>query len=266
MPAKIAVNKRHVAHYISWKQGEHARSPATLHIIPIWEQVSDWRLKHSRASSKSVNASASRPASRSAAANAQMAVESKPVTAEAKISKPVKLGYTNVNYVLSISPASKVIQKQLEETQKQYMKTIEDKNKELETKFEMYQKGQATMLESIKKDKEEELRNLQRSIQTLQEGAQDDLRKKENELVKPELDKIYKAVNEVAKSNGFTHVFNSDQVLLYAEEESDITDLVLDKLGIKAPAAGDKMEDVVKPAAPATEKPAQGTKKPAGKK
>ena len=180
-----------------------------------------------------------------------------------KPAKATKIGYTNVNYVLSVSPASKVIQKQLEETQKQYLKTIEDKNKELETKFESYQKAQATMLESIKKDKEEELRNLQRSIQTLQENAQEDLRKKENDLVKPELEKIYKAVNEVAKENGFSHVLNSDQVLLYADEEYDVTELVMNKLGIKAPAEGDAKEETKTPAPSAPSTPAR---KPMGKK
>jgi len=195
----------------------------------------------------------------SLSANAQVSPESKPATAESKVGKPVRIGYTNVNYVLSISPASKIIQKQLEETQKQYMKTIEDKNKELESKFEAYQKGQATMLESIKKDKEDELRTLQRSIQTLQENAQEDLRKKENELVKPELDKIYKAVNEVSKANDFTHVFNSDQVLLYAEEQSDITDLVLDKLGIKAPAPGETKVEDSRPTTPTSPKTSPGS-------
>lgn len=181
-----------------------------------------------------------------------------------KPAKATKIGYTNVNYVLSVSPASKVIQKQLEETQKQYLKTIEDKNKELETKFESYQKAQATMLESIKKDKEEELRNLQRSIQTLQENAQEDLRKKENDLVKPELEKIYKAVNEVAKENGFSHVLNSDQVLLYADEEFDVTELVMNKLGIKAAAEGTGKQDEQKTPAQAT--PTAPVRKPAGKK
>jgi outer membrane protein len=85
------------------------------------------------------------------------------------------------------------------------------------------------------------------------------------------LDKIYKAVNEVAKANNFTHVLNSDQVLLYAEEESDITDLVLDKLGIKAPAEGETKMDAPKSApAPASspDKPAGGPakKSPQGKK
>lgn len=196
---------------------------------------------------------------------AQPVTEQKTAATEAKAGKPVKIGYTNVNYILSISPASKVIQKQLEETQKQYLKTIEEKNKELEAKFESYQKGQGTMPEAIKKDREEELRTLQRSIQSLQENAQEDLRKKEQDLVKPELDKIYKAVNEVAKINGFTHVFNSDQVLLYAEEESDITDLVLNKLGIEEPKEGEakKDETPVKPVAPSAP---SAPKKSGGKK
>lgn len=185
-----------------------------------------------------------------------------PAKAQTDAPKPIKIGYTNVQYILSISPASKVIQKQLEETQKQYLKTIEDKNKELEAKFEAYQKAQATMLESIKKDKEEELRNLQRSIQNLQEGAQDDLRKKENELVKPELDRIYKAVGEVAKANGFTHIFNSDQVLLYAEENTDVTDLVLDKLGIKEPKEGEVKTDDGTKTTPAPVKVPTPLKKP----
>jgi len=180
-----------------------------------------------------------------------------------KPAKSLKIGYTNVNYVLSISPASKVIQKQLEETQKQYLKTIEDKNRELETKFEAYQKAQASMPEAIKKDKEEELRNLQRSIQTLQENAQEDLRKKENDLVKPELEKIYKAVNDVAKENGFSHVLNSDQVLLYADEDFDVTELVMNKLGIKAPAETDEKKEEGKPAPTGSGMP---LKKPSGKK
>lgn len=192
-------------------------------------------------------------------ASAQTGLE-KPATSEVKTSKPVKIGYTNASYILSISPASKIIQKQLEETQKQFLKTIEDKSKEFETKLEAYQKAQSTMLESIKKDKEEELRNLQSSIENLQRNAQEDLRKKENDLVKPELDKIYKAVNEVAKANNFTHVFNSDQVLLYADEESDLTDMVLDKLGIKAPVEGAEIPET-KPAPSPASTPAQ---KPAG--
>jgi len=57
-------------------------------------------------------------------------------------------------------------------------------------------------------------------------------------------------------------------VLLYAEEESDITDLVLNKLGIKAPVAGEKAEEpATKPApVPVQEKGSTPAKKPGNKK
>ena len=184
-----------------------------------------------------------------------------------KALKPVKIGYTNVNYILRLSPEIKAITSQLESTQKQYLKTIEEKKKELETKQEAYQKNASTMLESIRRDKEDELRNLYNSILNLQETAQEELKKKEEDLVKPELDKIYKAINDVSEANGFTHVFNSDQVLLYADEDSDITTLVMNKLGYKEPSESEapKANPVSAPAQRPATTP-QPAKKPAAPK
>ncbi len=175
----------------------------------------------------------------------------------------IKLGYTNVQYLLAASPQTKVIKSQLETASKQYEKAIQDKIKELEEKFAAYQKNEATMMESIKQDKQSELRNLEQSIRTLQENAQGELKNKESELVKPELDKIYAAINDVAKDNGFTFIFNSDQVLLYAAEGADATPLVLKKLGY--PELKD--EEPAKPAANATgaSAPKANTPAPSGK-
>jgi outer membrane protein len=184
---------------------------------------------------------------------------------EVKSTTP-KIGYTNVNYILSESPETKAITSQLEAAQKQYMKTIEDKSKELEEKTAAYQKAQSTMLESIRADKENELRNLYNSIKTLEQNASEDLKKRENELVKPELDKIYKAIEVVAKEKGFTHIFNSDQVLLYAIEDSDVTELVIEKLNYKKGGSAKPAESAPAPK-PATPTPAGpktigGQKKP----
>jgi len=176
-----------------------------------------------------------------------------------------KIGYTNVNYILSESPETKAITSQLEAAQKQYMKTIEDKSKELEEKTATYQKAQSTMLESIRADKESELRNLYNSIKTLEQNATEDLKKRENELVKPELDKIYKAIEEIAKEKGYSHIFNSDQVLLYATEDSDVTNMVIEKLNFKKGAPKSvETPGAPKPAMPAPAGPKQigGQKKP----
>ena len=148
---------------------------------------------------------------------------------------PLKIGYTNVQYILAASPQTKVIKSQLESASKQYEKAIADKMKDLEDKFAAYQKNEGTMMESIKQDKQNELRTLETSIRSLQENASTELKAKESELVKPELDKIYAGINEVAKANGFTYILNSDQVILYASEGGDVSAMVLKKLGYPEP-------------------------------
>jgi outer membrane protein len=186
------------------------------------------------------------------------------VTAAPVSSTPgvLKIGYTNVQYLLAASPQTKVIKSQLETAGKQYERVIQEKMADLEEKFATYQKTEASMMESIKQDKQNELRNLETSIRTLQENASTELKSKENELVKPELDKIYAGINEVAKANNYTFVLNSDQVVLYAAEGTDITALVLKKLGFPEPK-----DEETKPASGngATPPPAANKPKPSGK-
>lgn len=165
----------------------------------------------------------------------------------------VKIGYTNVQYLLSASPQTKIIKSQLETAGKQYEKAIQDKMKDLEDKFAIYQKNEGTMMESIKADKQNELRSLETSIRTLQESAQGELKQKETELVKPELDKIYEGINTVAKENAYTVILQGD-ALLYGNETMDVTDLVLKKLGYPKPK--EEADEPKAAKAPAAEKAA----------
>ena len=56
--------------------------------------------------------------------------------------------------------------------------------------------------------------------------------KKQEEIFNPVKDKIYKAIEEVAKKEGMQFVFDKsgDIILLYADPQYDITYKVLDKL------------------------------------
>jgi outer membrane protein len=57
---------------------------------------------------------------------------------------------------------------------------------------------------------------------------------KQNELLKPYYAKAKKAIEQVAKEKGYTHVLSSD-IFLVAPEADDISLLVLAKLNIKLP-------------------------------
>ncbi|OQX82369.1 MAG: hypothetical protein B6D64_00480 [Bacteroidetes bacterium 4484_276] len=104
---------------------------------------------------------------------------------------------------------------------------------ELENKFMEYQANQATMSNIIIQTKEREIQDLQARIEEFNQQAQQDLGEKEQELTAPIIEKARKAVEDVAKENGYTYIFNSTEgLLLYAAPNDDVMPLVKAKLGM----------------------------------
>jgi outer membrane protein len=159
----------------------------------------------------------------------------------AQAQAPLKIGYTDVQYVLAQMPESKQIESDLKIYNTQLEAQLKSKYADYQAKGEAYQKGSATMTDVVKADKEKELQGLQQSIQEFQQSAQQSLQQKQQTLLKPALDKLQKNIDLVADENGFTYVFNSDgggsPLLLHAPKDGDISDLVLKKMGITPGAA-----------------------------
>nr|WP_236668817.1 OmpH family outer membrane protein [Hymenobacter rubidus] len=159
----------------------------------------------------------------------------------AQAQAPLKIGYTDVQYVLAQMPESKQIESDLKAYNTQLEAQLKSKYADYQAKGEAYQKGEATMTDVVKADKQKELQTLQQSIQEFQQSAQQSLQQKQQTLLKPALDKLQKNIDLVADENGFTYVFNSDgggsPLLLHAPKEGDISDLVLKKMGITPGAA-----------------------------
>ena len=159
----------------------------------------------------------------------------------AQAQAPLKIGYTDVQYVLSQMTESKQIESDLKAYNTQLEAQLKSKYADYQAKGEAYQKAASTMTDVVKADKEKELQSLQQSIQEFQQSAQQSLQQKQQTLLKPALDKLQKNIDLVADENGFTYVFNSDgggsPLLLHAPKEGDISDLVLKKMGITPGAA-----------------------------
>jgi outer membrane protein len=152
--------------------------------------------------------------------------------------KSLKIGYTNVDYLLSQMPESKQIESELKTYKTQLDNQLQAKVKDFQEKYQAYEKGAATMTDVIRMDKEKQLQNLQEEIEEFQKNAQSSLQKKEVTLLQPALDKIQKNIDIVAKESGYTYVFNTDgglgttPILLHGPEEDNISDLILKKMGI----------------------------------
>lgn len=177
-----------------------------------------------------------------------------------------KIGYTNVDYVISKLPESKVMQNQLEVTKAQLDKALGETYKEAQEKYEAYQKNGANMTDVIRADKEKELQNLQTRIQEMQTNAQTSLQTKQQQLLEPILTKVNNAIQEVGKESGFLYILNMDAgagttpiILFAASEENNATPLIFKKLGVdpeKVEAAAPATAPGTAPAKPATTTPA----------
>lgn len=166
--------------------------------------------------------------------------------------QPLKIGYTNVEYILLQMPESKQIESELKTHSTQLENQLKTKYADYESKLQAYEKGAATMDKVVRDDKEKELMNLNSSIQEFQRSAQASLQQKEKSLVDPVIAKIDKAIKDVAKENGYTYVI-SNQALLAGPEDGDISPIVLKKLGVDPAKAQQTPEPAAtKPAATTT--------------
>jgi outer membrane protein len=86
----------------------------------------------------------------------------------------------------------------------------------------------------IKQTKEKEIADLQSRMEAFQQSAQQDISDQETKLTTPFIEKAKKAIQDVAKENGFTYIFNNvEGFLLYNEGGEDIMPLVKKKMGIQ---------------------------------
>ncbi len=152
---------------------------------------------------------------------------------------PVKVGHTSSTYILSQLPDTKKAQTELETVKTQLEKVLQEKSKTFQEKVERYQSAGQSMSQSVRESTEADLQKLQTELQELQGKSETTFMEKQQNLFTPLMEKVNKAIQDVGKEQGYMYIINSDTgsvgnpVLLYSgSEETDITNLVLKKLGV----------------------------------
>lgn len=143
-----------------------------------------------------------------------------------------KYGHVNVQEIFSVMPGGDSIRIKLENYQQELQDVYNTMMEEYQTKSEKYNREAGTMSPTIMKIRKQEISDLESRILEFQQNVQDELQTKQIELTQPFQDAIINAINEVAKENGFSYIFDSS-TLLYSGGGEDVSALVKKKLGIK---------------------------------
>jgi outer membrane protein len=151
-----------------------------------------------------------------------------------------KFGHIKSQELMLSLPESDQAKKALDAEQKSMTDQMETMNVELNNKYNDYQVNDKLPAgdpkkwsEIVKADKEKEITGLQQRIQEFRDGAATTLQTKQQELFNPIIEKVNKAIKDVAKENKFTYIFDVNTLLYFSEESIDITTMVKAKLAVK---------------------------------
>ncbi len=146
-----------------------------------------------------------------------------------------KLAHINVDELLSLMPETKTAETDIQAYAAQLQKDLEDMQAEAQAKYQNLIANQNNWTALRVQKEQEELQAIGQRMEEYQQQAQQDLQKKQMDLMKPIIEKAQTAVNEVAREKGFAYVLDSSQskgVVIFAEKGEDILPLVKAKLGI----------------------------------
>jgi outer membrane protein len=150
-------------------------------------------------------------------------------------SAQMKIGYINSEAIMQQLPEAQDAQKQLDAISTDWQTELTKMQTDLQHRFEDYDKKKLVMSDKRRAEIEKELQDLERKMvdyRTAKFGANGELFSKQNELMKPVQDKLFKAVKDIADEGGYDYVFDksSTTLLMYSNEKNDLTSKVLAKL------------------------------------
>ena len=150
----------------------------------------------------------------------------------------LKIGYVDSETIIQKLPDAQDARQKLDDLVSGWRTELIKMQSELKNKQADFEKKKLIMSEKIKKEKNDELLKLERSIGLFRSrkfGTRGELYQKQDQFMKPIQNKIFTAIKEVAEEEDLDFVFDrtSDVTLLYAKEQCDITNLVLEKLKLE---------------------------------
>lgn len=147
----------------------------------------------------------------------------------------LKIGYIDSDTVMDRLPDVQDARQKLDALIQEWQTELRDLEAQWKTKFDDYEKRKLIMTDQTRTEMEAELVKMENDIAQFRDkkfGTSGELFQKQDELMKPVQNKIFNAIKIVAEEENLDFVFDrsGDIMILFAKEQYDISQKVLDKL------------------------------------
>ncbi|MBL0308853.1 MAG: OmpH family outer membrane protein [Bacteroidetes bacterium] len=145
-----------------------------------------------------------------------------------------KYGHINSSEILEAMPEYKQMTAVLEKKQKDAQLQMQKMYQDYQARQKELSEYGMSMMMAVREEKMLELDSLQQTLDGFEGKASADIQKMHEKLMTPLNDKYIKIVNQVAKENGYSYIFDIAAGILvyYPENSGDITNMVKQKMGI----------------------------------
>lgn len=147
------------------------------------------------------------------------------------------IGYVDSEYILSETPEYATVQQQLDRMAEEWRQELDQRRTEVDEMFRQYQARELLYTNEERQRMREDIMRAEEEVEQLRVryfGPDGELFQEQERLMRPIQERILIAVEEVAEREGYDYVFDKggDFLFMFAQEEYDLSDAVLQELGI----------------------------------
>lgn len=146
-----------------------------------------------------------------------------------------KIGWINSQAIMDKLPEAQDAQRQIDNLVAEWQGELAKMQNDWQKKYEEYDKQKLILTDQLRAQKEKELQEMDKKIAEYRNkkfGQSGELFNKQNELMKPVQNKIFKVLQDIAKEEDYDYIFDKsgDILLMYSNEKYDLTAKVLERL------------------------------------
>jgi len=148
-----------------------------------------------------------------------------------------KWGYVDTDYILRKIPEYKKAQDEINTLSLGWQQEIQNMGRDIQDMYNKLNAEEVLLTEDMKNQRLDEIKKKEEDLKEYNKkvfGFEGLLFLKKKELIQPIQDKVFAAVEKVAKQNRLQMVFDKSGslVLIYTDPVQDYTDFVLEELGL----------------------------------
>lgn len=145
----------------------------------------------------------------------------------------VKIAFVNTQEVFMAMPEVSTMETQMADLNEKYKVELKQMQDEYTNKYSAYIAQQDTLTDNIKLRRQQEIEDIRERMDNFVQVAQQDVQKKQQELLAPIQQKLQDAINSVGGEKGYTYIVDPAALLFRGNNAVDATPFVKTKLGLK---------------------------------